>query len=132
MEEFMVFASKNHLQLVHNYFFRLYAFSMSWNGKYRRSAKYNIGVLFFGFFWISGINCSWNRSSRFARLKTIFNLYILFLCPLYLFSISWNGKYWGPVKYSNWVLFFSFLWITGINFFWNRSSRFSHLKSFRT
>jgi len=102
---------------------------MSWNGKYWEFVKYSIGVFIFGFFWISCINYFWSRSSWFSRLNTISNLYIFFFSPLYIFFMSWNGKYLGSVEPNIGGLFFGFLWFSCINYFSSRSSWFSRLKT---
>jgi len=43
--------------------------------------------------------------------------------------MSWNGKYWGALKYSNGVLFFGFPWISCKNNVCTRESWFSHLET---
>jgi len=107
----------------------IYNFLMSWNGKYRVSIKYSIGVVFYGFLWISCINCYWSRRSWSSCWKTMFNLYIFFFSPLYIFFINWNGKYRLSVKYSIGVLFYGFLWISCVNDYWSRNSWISRLET---
>jgi len=125
----MVFTFENHFQLVRIFLFSNSYFFHELEWQIPSIRKIQHWVLFYGFLWISCINCYWSRSSWFSRLKTISHLYVFYFSPLHIFHKNWNGKYRVSVKYSIRVLFSGFLWISCMNCYWNRSSWISRLKT---